>query len=449
MSDRVRVLATRIVLALVASGACFGGAFGQGQRKETTAKKAIRDVDPSLLPVVTPGTSFTYRVSLKKGYKFDVGNGDGITITKTRGNVVVGASRRVSATVFEQDFSSAANGVAGSATLQINVTNAQGRLKFVRAAVTIALPGGNELVTINGTDKTITTRIGVGARPTGVDTAATGTENFKTAFVANTGSNTVTAVDLPTNTVVATIPVGGLPSFVAVGGVLGAQTVYVTNSAGNSVTAIDAQSFNVIATIPVGKNPQGLALVGQPAVNEALYVANHDDDTVSIVDVLSNTVVQTISVGDGPLGVAVTGRIGLQTVAVTEENASVLTLLDANTNGVIANVPVGTRPVAVAAGGPVQNIFYVANQGSDSISFVDINTNTQVSRVLVGAQPNGVTVASASGLEEIYVSNGGDGTVSVVDAARARLSTTVPVGGRPRGVATIGPISLPSILVTN
>jgi YVTN family beta-propeller protein len=103
----------------------------------------------------------------------------------------------------------------------------------------------------------------------------------------------------------------------------------------------------------------------------------------------------------------------------------------------------------VIAGGAQANIFYVANQGSNTVSFVDTNTNSEANRVTVGAGPVALTVASSSGLEEVYSANGAEGTLSVIDSARAVVSLTIPVGGRPRGLATIGPLSLPSILVTN
>lgn len=449
MSDRARVQIATTFLALFVSGACFGVAVGQGQRKEAVPKKAIRDVDPALFAIVAPGTAFTYRVSLKQGFKFDVGNNDGIVVTAARGNIVAGEARRVSATIFEQDFTSQNNGVGGSATLRINVTNPKGKLKFVRAAITVALPGGNELVTVNVADKTILQRLPVGVRPMGIDTAGLNANDFSTAFVANTAGGTVSVVDVPTNRLLATVPVGSTPSFVAVGGAFGFQTAYVTNAGSNTVTAIDAETFGVATTITVGRVPQGIAVAGTPNVNEVLYVANKDDDTVSVINTANNTVIQTIPVGDGPTGVAVNGPPGVQVVCVTNANANTVTLIDAASNVVIGTVAVGARPVAAAPGGADRNIFYVANQDGDSISVVNAAMLLEVGRVSVGVQPNGVTVAQATNIEEVYVSNGGDGTVSVVDTVQLRLEATIPLGGQPRGVATSGPTGSPVVLVSN
>ena len=450
MGNRASVLVSRaIVVVLVLGAALPWEARGQGQRKEVEAKKAIRDVDPGLFAVVEPGTSFTYRVSLKQGRTFDQGNGDGIVVTRTRGNITPGDARRVSSTVFELDFTSQDNGVGGSATLQINLTNSKGRLKFVRGAITIALPGGNEFVKVNGADKTILTRYGVGPRPAGIDTAGTGAENFKTAFVANSGGNTVTAVDLPTDTIVATITVGSQPTDVAVAGILGAQFVFVSNAGSNSVSVIDAQNFSVVRTIAVGRSPQGLTVAGVPGANELVYVATRDDDTVSIIDAVQGTVLQTVAVGDGPTGLATNGPFGAQFVCVTLVNENAVDLLQVETSTVTNTIAVGTRPVAVAAGGGAFNLFYIALQGADQLAIVDINPRAVVARVAVGVQPTDVTVTGVPSLEEIYTANLGDGTLSVVDSERRQTVLTIPIGGRPRGLATSGPVNLPIILVAN
>jgi YVTN family beta-propeller protein len=449
MSNRACVLVGRaIVVLLVLGAACPWEARGQGQRKEVAARKAIRDVDPGLFAIVAPGTSFTYRVSLKNGREFDTSNGDGVVVTRTRGNLTAGATRRISNTVFEVDFTSEDTGVGGSATLQINLTNQKGRLKFVRGAVTVALPGGNEFVEVNGADRTILTRLPVGQRPAGIDTAGSGSENFKTAFVANSGGNTVTAIDLPTDTVVATIGVGSQPTDIAVAGILGAQQAFVTNAGSGTVSVVDAQSFSIVRTITVGRAPQGVAIAGVPGAAELAYVANRDDDTVMVIDVVSGAIIQTIPVGDGPTGVAVNGPIGAQIVCVTLVNEGAVDLIEVETGNVVNTIPAGSRPFAVAAGGPALNLFYVASQGSDQLTVVDLNPRAVVARVLVGVQPTDVTVVSTPAGEEIYTANMGDGTLSVVNGSSLQTVLTIPVGGRPRGLATSGPVNLPIILVS-
>ena len=57
-----------------------------------------------------------------------------------------------------------------------------------------------------------------------------------TVYVTNLSDGTVSVISAQTNTVTATIPVGGHPGAVAVNPLAG--TVYVTNAYGNTVSVI-------------------------------------------------------------------------------------------------------------------------------------------------------------------------------------------------------------------
>lgn len=82
------------------------------------------------------------------------------------------------------------------------------------------------------------------------------------AYIANSGSNSVSVIDTATNTVVATVGVGLVPYRVAVNPA--GTRVYVTNNGGNNVSVIDTSSNTVVATIPVGSGvvtaPHGIAV---------------------------------------------------------------------------------------------------------------------------------------------------------------------------------------------
>ncbi|KJY29347.1 hypothetical protein VR46_37185, partial [Streptomyces sp. NRRL S-444] len=79
-------------------------------------------------------------------------------------------------------------------------------------------------------------------------------------YVANPGSNTVSVIDIASNTVTATIDVGTFPQGVAVN----PDSAYVTNTNDGTVSVIDAAGNGIAATIPVGSSPLGVAaaLVG-------------------------------------------------------------------------------------------------------------------------------------------------------------------------------------------
>src|SRR3979490_3151226 len=118
-----------------------------------------------------------------------------------------------------------------------------------------------------------------------------------------------------------------------------AQTfAYVTNTFANTVSVIDTASNTVVATIAVGGGPFGVAIT--PDGNRA-YVANLFDNTVSVIDTAKKTVVATVALGNAPFGVAITpdGTRAYTTgdpvsVIDTASNTVVATVEDPNAYGV-------------------------------------------------------------------------------------------------------------------
>ena len=78
---------------------------------------------------------------------------------------------------------------------------------------------------------------------------------------------------------------------------------YITNEAGNSVSVIDIPTDTVIATIPVGTGPVGVAVSPD---GTKVYVPNNGNNNVSVISTATNTVIASVPVGDFPLGVAFT-----------------------------------------------------------------------------------------------------------------------------------------------
>lgn len=77
------------------------------------------------------------------------------------------------------------------------------------------------------------------------------------AYVTSS-SNTVSKIDTASNTVVATIPVGNLPTGVAV--TLDGTRVYVANDFVDTVSVIDTANNTVVATVPAGHTAQFVAI---------------------------------------------------------------------------------------------------------------------------------------------------------------------------------------------
>ncbi|WP_158545140.1 YncE family protein [Dyella monticola] len=65
---------------------------------------------------------------------------------------------------------------------------------------------------------------------------------------------------------------------------------YVANCLDNTVSVVDMATNTVSATVPVGSNPLSIAVSPNGA---AVYTANEGDNTVSVINAATNTVTAT------------------------------------------------------------------------------------------------------------------------------------------------------------
>lgn len=231
-------------------------------------------------------------------------------------------------------------------------------------------------------------------------------------YVTNVDDNTVSVIDTASNTVVATIPVGGFPDGVAT--TPDGTHAYVTNGFDSTVSVIDTASNTVVATIPVGAAPSAVAItpngthpneddgrLHQPLV----YVTNEAENTVSVIDTASNTVVDTIPVRQEPNGVAITSD-GTHAYVTNQLDDSV-SVIDTASDTVVATIPGFTLPIGVAitpnGTDPYgredrrhQSLAYVTNHVStidgsnfpaSAVSVIDTGRNTVVATIPVGQFP--------------------------------------------------------------
>ena len=251
------------------------------------------------------------------------------------------------------------------------------------------------------------------------------------AYITNSGAaaNTVSVIDLATNTVIALPIMGGANPF-GVAVTPDGTRVYVTNDGSDTVSVISTATNTVIGLpIAVGDGPQGVAVTPDGL---RVYVANFNSNNVSVIDTATNTVIATVAVGTNPHGVAVTPD-GTR-VYVVNLNSSNVSVISTTTNTVTATVTAGANPIGVAVT-PDGTRVYVTNFifGSGTVSVLSTATNTVTATVTVGSSPFGVAVTPDG--TRVYVANAGGSNASVIDTATNTVIATVAVGTNPRGVA--------------
>ena len=120
----------------------------------------------------------------------------------------------------------------------------------------------------------------------------------------------------------------------------------------------------VIANVPVGGRPSYLAVAPDESV---AYVANADRGAVDVVDLSTLTVTASYAVGGKPWGVAVSsdGKY----LYIPDNSGGTVIAVDAATGRVLSTTPTGTHPDFVAVSPDGTQVF-VPNSGSNTLTVV-------------------------------------------------------------------------------
>jgi YVTN family beta-propeller protein len=308
------------------------------------------------------------------------------------------------------------------------------------------------------------------------------------AYITNAGDfgddvgDDLSIVDLATNAVVATVPVGSFPQGVAVSPA--GTAVYVANSMSNDFTVIDTMTHTA-TTFAAGANPTGVTVHPD---GTRIYLANTDFfgaavSTVSVIDRATNAVIDEISCGNGSITMAVhpDGTVAY----VANAFGGTLAVFDTESHEIVDTIVLETigadeicMPVPLVVH-PAGTYVYVANRQGPTIWAINTVTHESIAgafgnaHVGIGINPAGtvlylpdfddsdpnlppqgttVAVIDAHTLESIttidgftapidvsvhpdgtqlYVTNGGNDTVSVIDTVTYALITTIDVGSGP------------------
>ncbi len=326
---------------------------------------------------------------------------------------------------------------AGTYTVNLTANNGNGTdskvakinvLKTASPCAYISNYASNSVSVIDIATNNVIATVPVGTCPSGVAVNPEGTE----AYVANTMDSTVSVIDTAINSITATVPVGLCPIGVAVNP--SGTKVYVANMADSTVSVIDTATNKVTATVSLGR-PYGITV---NPTGTRVYVTNYYENTVSVINTTTNTVMATVNVGSHPKGVIVNKDGTKVYVANSDSDSSTnytgtISVIDTATNNITATVPVGSNPWGIALS-PDGTKIYVANYKSNTLSVIDTTTNAITDTILVGSNPFGVAF-SLDGTK-VYVANAGSydtigNTVTVIDTETNMVSGEVKVGIHP------------------
>src|SRR5262245_5605787 len=238
---------------------------------------------------------------------------------------------------------------------------------------------GDTLWVIDTAINAVVDAITVGTQPLGVAVHPDGSRVYVANFSGgDVRSRGVSVIDATTDTVVKTIPMAGVPYGLAVNP--NGTVVYVatmdTEQAGDgydSIAVIDVATNTVTGSIPLGFNTQPRGVAFNPSGTTA-YVTNYVTNTVSVIDVAGGIVTGSIPVDRSPFGIVtspdgsriyVANICGLDPVCATPVFGTV-SIIDAHARAVIDTVAVGAQPEALDVDRDGRKL-YVACLGADEV----------------------------------------------------------------------------------
>ena len=261
-------------------------------------------------------------------------------------------------------------------------------------------------------------RLSLSSRPYGIAGTAQGA-----VFVSRLDNSLTTRIDPATRTRGANIQVGVLPTDIAVNPA--GTRAYVANQGSQSVSVIDVSSNSVVATFGVTGDPFKVAVSPD---GTALYVGTNAGRAYKL-DAATGASLGSVATGATPFGFAF-GAANMMYIStwnagtVLEVNSQTMTTARTFTTGGIA------QELAISAD---RSELYLANELLDQVEVWNIGTGTRTATIAVPGGPFGLILEPDG--SHLWASLSQEGRVVLINRATRAVVNTFPVGGIPRRIA--------------
>jgi YVTN family beta-propeller protein len=245
-------------------------------------------------------------------------------------------------------------------------------------------------------------------------------------YVAHLDADSLSRADLPSTAIAMSVGVGSIPSHVAF--TPSGTTAYVSNQGSQSVSVVDVATNTQIGTIelPVGADAWNVLVSPD---GRRLYVTTNVG-MVLVINTAGNAVAgsRTLGIDDAIRGLTLdpTGRV----LYLAGRNSGTIYAVDAETLAGTRTLRIGGTPqrMAVSRDGAT---LYVANEAR-GLDVVTLATGT-VRTIELDGGAYGLALSPDDA--QLYVTVPSTGQVHVVDRARGTASAAIAVGGQSRVVA--------------
>ena len=194
------------------------------------------------------------------------------------------------------------------------------------------MPSGLDFVDAEG--RKILSEFQVGKGPGSMTVRSDG----KQVFVASTGQNSISAVDIPSRQLLANLAVAA-PITALLPKPDGGE-IFALSSTGSVAIILDAYHDDVEQTITTGEHPVAGAFTRDMSY---FYIATAGDGNITALDGQTRNVVSMVHAGTQPSALALTPDE--QFLAVTDAASASLAILKTDQLGLVTTIPVGSDPV--------------------------------------------------------------------------------------------------------
>ena len=250
------------------------------------------------------------------------------------------------------------------------------------------------------------------------------------AFITNSGNGTVFQWNITTDTLTRSITVGTTPNAVAVNNA--GTTAYVSNSGSKTVSAINANT-GAVSTINIGATPYGIAVTPD---GSKVYVACMDANNVTVIWASNNTIKTNISC-ETARDVEIThdGKY-LYIVQYWSTGQAQKYYVDNETHITDTSENLGKGPIGIAITPDDSKIYFTNYIGNTTTSIWSANNS------IAGTWTNPISSPSMFGIailpsgDRVYICDRGDDKLHVLWTANDTEQTAIiPSTYTPYGVS--------------
>lgn len=236
------------------------------------------------------------------------------------------------------------------------------------------------------------------------------------AYIPNYNSESVSVIELSTNTSVATIPIQYNPASIAISH--DGSRVYVANRGVLGILYCVLTANNTVyGASMVGDSTTGM--VAHPDGTK-LYIAKALQNRVAVISTTSLMEQSSISVGNNPHGLTISPHGEKLYVANALDNT--VSVINTSTNTISATIPVGATPKFMVMNEDGSKLL-VSNTTSNSVSIINTATNTVDGIVGSIASPMGIAISPDG--TKAYVASSSTATVYIINLGTNVISGTI------------------------